>query len=75
MGRGRPPPESSHALLRDDKIKKKMENMFKSSLDLAADEGYLQAAEGVSTSLYPHQMRAIYWMSQVWSLSSFKVSH
>merc|ERR1712029_213701 len=60
----RPPPESSAALLKNDSIRKKMENMFKSSLDLAAEECYLQAAEGVTTPLYPHQMRAIYWMSQ-----------
>ena len=48
----------------DDKIKKKMENMFKTSLDLADDEGYMEACEGVTTRLYPHQMRALYWMTQ-----------
>ena len=48
----------------DDKIKKKMESMFKTSLDLADDEGYMEACEGVTTRLYPHQMRALYWMTQ-----------
>ena len=54
-----------------DNIKKNMESMFRTSLDLAEDEGYLQAAEAVVTSLYPHQMRALYWMTQVWTLTPF----
>ena len=54
-----------------DNIKKNMESMFRTSLDLAEDEGYLQAAEAVVTSLYPHQMRALYWMTQVWTLTHF----
>ena len=54
-----------------DNIKKNMESMFRTSLDLAEDEGYLQACEAIVTSLYPHQMRALYWMAQVWPLTQF----